>query len=172
MRVEDAPPAGWYPDPEGYSRLRWWEGTDWADRYRAPPTPSETDLPQQSYARQSSAPGGASEHDWHQGGLPSVPMAQSEEILNQARHAARAEAARASQLFEQQARAMAKNITPLISQYTNKLIRWVRLFSVIAVALLLGWVAFQVFAQVSLFEWIGDRIDNLSNDSGMLIPLR
>ncbi len=99
-------------------------------------------------------------------------MAQSEEILNQARYAARAEAARASQLFEQQARAMAKNITPLISQYTNKLIRWVRLFSVIAVALLLGWVAFQVFAQVSLFEWIGDRIDNLSNDSGMLIPLR
>ncbi|NNE11366.1 MAG: DUF2510 domain-containing protein, partial [Ilumatobacter sp.] len=43
MRLEDAPPAGWYPDPEGGSRLRWWEGTDWSDRWRAPPTASEVD---------------------------------------------------------------------------------------------------------------------------------
>ena len=32
-----APPAGWYPDPTGGLRLRWWDGTDWTDRYRARP---------------------------------------------------------------------------------------------------------------------------------------
>ena len=37
MRVADAPPPGWYPDPEGGSRLRWWDGTDWSDRYRPRP---------------------------------------------------------------------------------------------------------------------------------------
>jgi Protein of unknown function (DUF2510) len=23
------PPEGWYPDPSGEARLRWWSGTDW-----------------------------------------------------------------------------------------------------------------------------------------------
>ena len=32
--------------------------------------------------------------------------------------------------------------------------------------LLVGWIAFQIFAQISLFEWIGDRIDNLTDDTG------
>jgi Protein of unknown function (DUF2510) len=33
------PPAlpGWYPDPEGTARQRWWDGTAWADDYRADP---------------------------------------------------------------------------------------------------------------------------------------
>ena len=47
----------------------------------------------------------------------------------------------------------------------------------IAILLVIGWVAFQIFAQVSLFEWIGDRIDNVSDnlndESGSVLgPLR
>jgi hypothetical protein len=42
----------------------------------------------------------------------------------------------------------------------------------IAVALLVGWLLFQIFAQVSMFEWIGDRIDNVSNNSGVIVQLR
>ena len=31
-------PAGWYPDPYGSGRLRWWDGTVWRDQYADPPT--------------------------------------------------------------------------------------------------------------------------------------
>jgi hypothetical protein len=68
-----------------------------------------------------------------------------------------------------------RSVTPLITQYSNRVIRWVRIASVIAVILLIGWLAFQIFAQVSLFDWVGDRIDNLTDntDSGaVLSPLR
>ena len=42
MKVADAPTAGWYPDPEGGTRLRWWDGGDWTDDYRVRPTLHET----------------------------------------------------------------------------------------------------------------------------------
>lgn len=44
MRPKDAPPPGWYPDPLGGSRLRWWEGRDWADRFRPPPVTTVSDI--------------------------------------------------------------------------------------------------------------------------------
>lgn len=29
-------PAGWYSDPAGGSRLRWWDGTQWTDHFQEP----------------------------------------------------------------------------------------------------------------------------------------
>lgn len=29
------PPAGWYPNPENSTQLRWWDGTAWSDRTQA-----------------------------------------------------------------------------------------------------------------------------------------
>ncbi len=168
MKVEDAPPPGWYPDPEGYTRLRWWEGTDWSDRFRAPPTPSEFDLEGQTYGYVVNDPAArAGAYDQRVPG--GMSRQESEAMVNQVRMAAREEAERAAALFGAQARAATRNITPLITQYTNRVIKWIRILSVVAIVLVIGWLAFQIFAQVSMFEWIGDRIDNLSNNSGTVV---
>ena len=41
MRRADAPKPGWFPDPQSRTRLRWWDGDDWSDIRRAPPSDSE-----------------------------------------------------------------------------------------------------------------------------------
>jgi hypothetical protein len=160
MRIEDAPPAGWYPDPEGTSRLRWWEGTDWSDRYRARPLSAtvQVEVPD--------TPGQGS-HRWvpDDTGLAN-PNVDTQVVVDQVRMAARQEAERAAQMFGQQARSAARSFTPLISEYTNRVIRWFRIAAIIIVIGLILWVAFQIFAQVSLFQWIGDRIDNLTDNIG------
>ena len=168
MRVEDAPPAGWYPDPEGGSRLRWWEGTDWSDRFRAPPTQSELDrrkLVSSTHLDENATIG----DEYRAVQMGSMNRQDSQAIVEQVRVAARAEAERAAQMFGAQARSATQGLQPLISEYTSKLVRWIRIISVIAILLLVGWVAFQIFAQISLFEWIGDRIDNLSDNSGVVV---
>jgi hypothetical protein len=162
MRVEDAPPAGWYPDPDGGSRLRWWEGTDWSDRWRAPPTAGVLEI-QKAAAEQA-----REEFDDVGGyvGMGGLSRRDSEEIISQVRQAARSEAERAAQLFGDQAMRVTNQITPLVTEYTNKFLKWVRIVAVIGVILGIAWVAWQIFAQVSLFDWIGDRIDNLTDNIG------
>jgi len=34
------PPAGWYPDPAGSNRTRWWNGFGWSDTYGEPIAPT------------------------------------------------------------------------------------------------------------------------------------
>ncbi len=176
MRVEDAPPAGWYPDPEGGSRLRWWEGTDWADRWRAPPTPGVVEIKRAYEAEhgigdhQESAPWSPHAPTVQYGGMS---RADSEALVQQIRMAARQEVERAAGTFGREMRSAADGIAPLISSYTSRLMRWVRLLSTIAAIIFVAWLAFQIFAQASLFEWIGDRIDNLTDDeSGLGVVLR
>jgi hypothetical protein len=95
------------------------------------------------------------------------------QIVEQVRRAAREEAQRASELFGQQARAATRNIAPLITEYTTKIGRVIRFLSVIAIIVLVLYVAFQVWAQQSLFDWIGDRIDNVTDrDAGALLGRR
>ncbi|HSJ90533.1 MAG TPA: DUF2510 domain-containing protein [Ilumatobacter sp.] len=163
MRIQDAPPPGWYPDPEGTSRLRYWEGTDWSDRFRARPTDGQLSIMTQ-VAEAAAHREGA--HRWvpddHGLGNPSV---DTQAVVDQVRLAARAEAERAAQMFGHQARSMTRDLQPLITEYTSKITRWFRIASVFAIVLLLAWVLWQFFVQVSLFEWIGDRIDNLTDDS-------
>lgn len=158
MRLEDAPRPGWYPDPEGSSRLRWWEGTDWSDRYRPRPSTTLPPMPAGSTAGPSTgAPTGHPVGAWP-GAAPSLDPQQ---LVEQVRLAARQEAERAAQTFGRQARAVTREIEPLVSRYTSTVTTWLRRGAVVVVVVLVAWVVWQVAAQASLLDWVGDRIDDL-----------
>ena len=161
MRREDAPRAGWYPDPQGRDNLRYWDGLDWTEARRAPPSQAEL----LSYESQMAAvqpfqytpPSVA-------GGSPGHVSADSQQVIDEVRRATRSEMDRAAAMFSERARAMRRDIEPLISQYTNRLVKWIRIAAIVAIILLVAYFVFQVVAQASFFEWIGDRIDNLTDD--------
>lgn len=161
MRIADAPRAGWYPDPETRSMLRWWDGLDWTDVRRPPP---EGHPPSGSYPGPDVV--GAS--------TPMRAGADAQQMIEAARQAARAEVEvareavrgeieRAADLFTARVRSAQHDFTPMISQYTNRIVRWIRIAVIVAAVAFIAWLAFQLFAQASLFNWIGDRIDNWTN---------
>jgi hypothetical protein len=165
MRRVDAPKAGWYPDPESQGNLRYWDGLDWTNARRSPPSAAELLSFEQREAFEAA----------HRYVPPSVEAAgqatssragrpDSQQIVDDVRRAARGEVDRAADLFARQARQMQREIVPLISNYTNRLVRWIRFAAIVAVVLLVAYFVFQVVAQASLFEWIGDRIDNFTDD--------
>lgn len=161
MRREDAPQAGWYPDPELPSRLRWWDGGDWTDLRR--PRPSEVELQHvppldagvaaRAGSLPYSTPAGLSRED-------------TQQIISEVRDVARNEVDRAVEVFGQRAQAAAKSVTPLITDYGNRVLRGLRFALVVLTVLFLLWLGFQLFAQASLFDWIADRIDNLTDNIG------
>src|SRR5690606_33440612 len=85
-------------------------------------------------------------------------------VVEQVRLAARQEAQFAAEEFERRARALTGEIPPLISQYTSRFLRMVRIVLVLGFVFLLAWFAYQLVVQKSIFDWIGDRIDNLTDN--------
>jgi hypothetical protein len=164
MKLADAPQAGWYPDPEGGSRLRWWDGTDWSAHYRMRPTETElagrvigsaSPTPSPSPRTRPSAPELAAQ-------VGSVRR-DTEEIIAEVRKVARSEIERAADLFTARARAVTRDVQPLITQYTMKFMRPFKIASVILVMAAVGWFIFQFIVQQSFYDWLGDRIDNLTD---------
>ena len=163
MRAVDAPAAGWYPDPENRTRLRWWDGLDWTEMRRAVPSDAEL-IKYEATLEPDDAAHHASvvQQDYLAGQRP-MTRADSQQLIDEVRRAARDEVGRAGEMFTQRARTAAREFTPLISDYTNRIIRWIRFAVIVAVILLVAWFVFQVIFQANLFEWIGDRIDNITN---------
>lgn len=163
MRRVDAPRAGWYPDPESRTNLRYWDGLDWTDARRSPPSTAELLSHEQREATAAAhqyVPPAPAPADF----AYRNPRADNQQIVEDVRRAARTEVDRAADLFSQRARQMQREIVPLVSDYTNRLVRWIRFAAIVAVVLLVAYFVFQVVAQASLFEWIGDRIDNFTDD--------
>ncbi len=91
-------------------------------------------------------------------------QADVERVIAQVREAARAEVDRAADLFSARARLAGSEFAPLISQYTSNALRWVKILLVIVTIAIVAWFVFQAVAQATFFEWLGDRIDNVSNN--------
>lgn len=161
MRIIDAPREGWYPDPDGRERLRWWDGLDWTDIRRAPPssaelTRAEALVPLEPVAGEqrtyTARPLGASRQD-------------TQEIIAEVRTVARQELDRAAEQFTQRANTAVSRFTPLITEYTSQLLRWVKIALGVAIGLFIAWLLFQAIASQSFFQWLGDRIDNLTEET-------
>ena len=167
MRKVDAPRAGWYPDPQSATHLRWWDGLDWSDIRRAPPSSAELIAAEQklglaaSNQLMSSPPPTAMQ--------TGMSRQEVQEVISEVRNVARSEVDRAAQEFSNRATHAVRSFTPLITDYASDLKKWVRRAVIIALVLLVAYFVFQVIAQASFFEWIGDRIDNLNDESSLTV---
>ncbi|MEM1333535.1 MAG: DUF2510 domain-containing protein [Actinomycetota bacterium] len=165
MRKVDAPPAGWYPDPQNRTRLRWWDGLDWTDIRRAVPSEAELIAAQRLEALTPTIDVTTDVRVPQQPAGGFMSRQDSQQLITEVRNAARAEVDRAADLFNERAQSAIRGVSPLIQEYASTATKWLRRAIAVAIVLLVAWFVFQVFVQASLFEWIGDRIDNLTDDS-------
>ena len=166
MRRIDAPPAGWYPDPEHRLRLRWWDGLDWTDIRRAPASTAELVAEEnREFFEQALVPEARAARE------AGVSQQDASQIIAEVRAVTRQEVDRAAQEFTSRANQAVRNFTPLITEYTSQFKRWFRLALIIATVAVVAYFTFQVVAQATFFDWLGERIDNLNEDSiGTLAP--
>ncbi len=162
MRIIDAPRAGWYPDPDGRERLRWWDGLDWTNIRRAPPSTAELTRAEANMVHDAPVGQGQQVGQQQYGGYS---RQDTQEIIAEVRTVARQELDRAADEFSARAATAVRSVTPLITEYTSKLLRWVKFALALATVLFIAWLVFQAIASQSFFDWIGDRIDNVTEDT-------
>jgi Protein of unknown function (DUF2510) len=161
VKVSEAPPSGWYPDPSGGVRLRYWDGTDWTDDFRARPTTAAAADIAAGVASGDLVTYGA---DLSRAGLQQLASRRSDAdaIVSQVRQATREEIDRANQLAQQRIRDFRREVTPIVSSYSNRMFNLLRLIAILIFLAVIAWLVFQAAASQSLFDWLGDRIDDLT----------
>lgn len=165
MRYADAPTSGWYPDPESRTRLRWWDGFDWTDIHRAPPSDAELLAAEelQEFFDNNELVAAGRQAGTRAGGA--MTREDSKQLVEEVRIAARQEIDRAADEFSNRATTAVRRVTPLITEYTSVLKKWVKRAVIISIVLLAAYFIFQVVVQASFFDWLGDRIDSVTDDS-------
>ncbi len=190
MKREDAPPEGWYPDPSGGTRLRWWDGVDWADSWRSPALHVGAEIAEAAAAAGAHAyDGGGGGDSSGRLGAAAAASANLQDLANQSasagrrdqerllidmRRIARSEVERVTSDFGQKAKdataGLETTVKNLADEYGPQAMRWLRRG---VVAIVIGWIVFNVLqaasgaAQMTLFEWVGERLDAWTNTTGV-----
>jgi Protein of unknown function (DUF2510) len=155
MRVDDAPPAGWYPDPDRGTRLRYWDGLDWTDRFHSRPvaaTYEEMAAVQDTLDAATRAAAGVG---------AGMGRNDVDRVIAEVRDVARTEVERAADVFSQRAQTAARSFEPIVSSYVNRFTRWIRWIAVLVLVLVVGFYLLQAIGVASFLDWLGDRIDSL-----------
>lgn len=165
MRRADAPPPGWYPDPIRRDQLRWWDGLDWTDRRRAPAIKADW-VQEAMETTEDGAPQATGASRTSAGRASSMTRQEATEVIAEARRAAREEADRAIEKLSGRARDATRRLEPLIGEYGDRAMKWIRNLFIVIVALVVLWMVLQTVGQASLIDWIGDRVDNIVGAGG------
>lgn len=163
MRRADAPPPGWYPDPTRRDQLRWWDGLDWTNRRRAPAVKADWVQEALDTTEDGARPGATRTPA---GRASSMSRQEVAEVIAEARRAAREEADRAIDKLSDRARDATRRLEPLIGEYGDRAMSWIRNLFIVIVALIVLWMVLQTVGQASLLDWIGDRVDNIVGAGG------
>ncbi len=159
MKLEDAPARGWYPDPERNGQLRWWEGTDWTATRRPVATASEARATTEPPTKRASTAKPAS--DALEG---RAQVIDPQKFVLEAREAAREEVERAADLFSRRIRVGVDRARSAAAEYVELLVRWLKIGAVVVAVAVIAWFIFQLIVQATLLEWLGDRIDNVTDN--------
>lgn len=152
-------PAGWYPDPAGGTRLRWWDGEDWADHFHSRPAHLPNPVPASADAAVAAGSGGIAPRDVDRivAAVQTSARTEMDRAVDQLQTAARTEVDR----VVGEVRRQASNVTPLITENLGQLARYVRWAAIIGFLLVVAYFVIQVVAGVGVAELIGDIADRI-----------
>ena len=155
-------PAGWYPDPDGGTRLRWWDGEDWSDHFRTRTLhtmPDAIDPKAAMQAAQQAAGAAIASRDIDRivGAVQSSTRTEVDRAMGELQQAARGEVVRGVG----EGRRQGGNVQPLISETVSDITRYVRWAFIIGVLLVIAYFVFQVIAGIGIAELVGDIADRI-----------